>query len=439
MTTHAADLAQLWKAHSPRLLAALTQRLRHLQSAEDALAHAFERALAWREWPEDPPAWLYRCALNAAIDQMRRGELLVSDEAATAGAIDDAEAPSDQRLAMLFLCAHPSLSQDAQIAMILRFGLGLQVGDIARWCYENVDTVQRRLHRAKSKLQLAKARFDLPAVSLWSERLPPVLSALEIIYDQSYTNVGGGFEMDGFAREAEQLVLHLSAQLPNAEVLGLAALIVLAESRRGARLDADGVMIPLDQQDPKRWDSVRIAVAAKLLRRAGAIRTVGPYQIRAMISAQHARRMVLGNTPWPEIAELYRALQQFDDSPQAKINHVLALAGQHGPAVGGQHLRALRVESPSLAKQLPFLLAEFALARANQEFELAHEALAQALQDPSLGKAERAYLQQQCANVPQSLPTCMPSNQCKLSRRATGDERSNGSDQDQASVDNPSC
>lgn len=396
------ELEALWKSHAPRLLAALVQRFKQLQLAEDALACAFEQALRWplSGQPSDPVAWLYQSAVHAAIDQLRREQRFRQGEPEASF-----EPIPDERLAMFFLCAHPALSTDAQAMLMLRFCAGVPLPQIARWFDQSESAVQRRLHRAKRKLEQSGARFELPERTQWPERLPPVLSALEIMYDQSYSNVAGGIEQDGFAREAEQLALQLASQIPEPEVLGLAALIVLAESRRGARIDADGAMIPLDQQDPQRWDSLRIATAAKLLRTAARFVQPGRYQLRALISAQHARRKQLGQTPWVEICQLYQRLVaiDLDETPALWINQALALAGRDGPAAGLQRLQAFDANW-ALSKLAPHQQIARALAYAHL-FELTHD-LANAhdwrkcaLQldgaQPSriLGRAERAWIE----------------------------------------------
>jgi RNA polymerase sigma-70 factor, ECF subfamily len=403
---NAVSLDALWRAHSPRILAALTARLRDLSAAEDAVSAAFEQALRWNEnWPSDPPAWLFKVAWNAALDAKRRrrfdGE---SVELSSSKQIDwpapgtdgiAAQASTDERLAMFFLCAHPSLSADSQAMLILRFCAGIAIPDIARWFQMESDAVRRRLHRAQEKIQQAGVRYELPEVALWPQRLPSVLSAIEIIYDQSFSDVAGGVERDGFARDGEQLALQLVEYLPRLpEVLGLAALIVLAESRRPARVflspEMQPQMIALDQQDVHRWDATRIHVAAALLARASKLASPGPYQIRASIFAQHARRAQLGLTPWPEILALYDGLIALEPSPQAHINRTLALSKVHGAQVGLAQLLELNVGCQTVS----FHLAHASLRSELGQSDHAAAAFDAALKMP-LGAAERAFVQAQ--------------------------------------------
>jgi predicted RNA polymerase sigma factor len=292
----------------------------------------------------------------------------------------------------MFLCAHPALNPDAQVALMLRFCGGVPVSEIARWFYQPFDTVQKRLHRAKDKLASSGAAFDLPPLSAWPDRLPSVLSALEIIYDQSYSNVGGGVEVDGCAREAEQLALQLCDQLLDAEALGLAALILLAESRRAARLDQRGAMIPLDQQDTTLWDASKIRLAARLLRRASSLQNVGRYQIRAMISAQHARRAELGKIPWSEIMSLYQALiaveqMQGEVSEQSRYGLLLAEAECKEP-----ELTLVQFMQMPASASLAHAVTGYRLATLAEDSALAQQFLQRALQSSALGSAERKRL-----------------------------------------------
>jgi RNA polymerase sigma-70 factor (ECF subfamily) len=291
--------------------------------------------------------------------------------------------------------------------LMLRFCACIPVTDIARWFDQDGETVQRRLHRAKQKLEQSGARFEMPPSDQWRERLPPVLSAIEILYDQSYSNVAGGVEQDGFAREGEQLALQLCAHLNDPEALGLAALIVFAESRRAARLDAQHVMVPLSHQDCARWDGVRIATAAKLLKRAASMNQPGPYQLRALISAQHARRAQLGHTPWHEICELYEHLVALPDVADLSVwlNQALAIGERDGAAAGLQRLQSIdatwSVESLPTRLKLARLLALAHLLELAQNKEEARKqreaALALDRAHSLLGAAERAWIERQIA------------------------------------------
>jgi RNA polymerase sigma-70 factor, ECF subfamily len=407
------DFSLWYKANYARLLAVLVKQLSDFALAEDVLSDACA-ALATAEladigkpapahcMPDNRSAWVYRVAYNAGMDAKRRtskfnAHVLPQHIAESEHDLLDkktAELPyEDHRLALIFLCAHPALSADSQAMLMLRYALGLEVADIALWFGADPDAVRRRLHRARDKIQATRPRFELPELAQWQERLAPVLSTLEVLYDQSYSNVGGGPQADAFAREAEQLGLQLSAHLPHdTQVLGLAAMIVLAQARRPARLYADDTLIPLDQQDTARWDDARIALGSELLLRAAAVlrktqTLAGGYVVRAMISAQHCTAKHTGTTPWKAIARLYAALLAIEPSVQAHVNYALSIEKLKGAQAALDYLQDLHDEKH---------LALF-LARAHLLERLAHYAPAltnlNAALAMSMGKVERKFIE----------------------------------------------
>jgi RNA polymerase sigma-70 factor, ECF subfamily len=382
-----------YRANYPRLLAVLARKLSDLALAEDALSEACLALSNTPNQPDDPCAWVYRVALNAAVDQKRKSKASVNEHALAD--LASSESQTDDRLALIFLCAHPSLSPDSQAMLMLRYALGLDVTDIALWFGADEDSVRRRLHRAKEKIQSTRPSFDLPPVSVWPERLPPVLSTLEVLFDQSYSNVGGGSQVSAFAREAEQLALQLVDLLPSqTEALGLAAMICFAQARRPARLDPNGALIPLDQQDTALWDDARIVLATQLLSRAAKLLQqqkvpAGSYVLRAMISAQHSLRKATKRTPWKAIVQLYRALLAIEPSLQARINFALAYAHTHGPAKALAYLTELKDQ-----KHLALFLASAHLHQQLDQNAQALSMLDAALNMP-MGLAERKFVQAQ--------------------------------------------
>jgi RNA polymerase sigma-70 factor, ECF subfamily len=386
-----------YRANYPRLLAVLARKLSDLALAEDAMSHACLALSEGKLIPDDPSAWVFRVALNFALDQRRKSKPNIRDEAIADHAQDSAD--EDERLALIFLCAHPSLSPDSQAMLMLRYALGLEITDIARWFNADEDSVRRRLHRARDKIQATRPSFELPPISTWPERLPPVLSTLEVLYDQSYSNVGGGPHVDAFAREAEQLSLQLVDQLPHQpEVLGLTAMISFAQARTPARLDAQASLVPLDQQDTRLWDAQRIAVGTQLLSRAAKLlqqskQLAGAFVLRAMISAQHCVRKTTGQTPWKAIVQLYSALLVIEPSLQAQINFALAYAHTHGPEKALKCLIAFNDQ-----KHLALFLARAHLHSQLEQFAQALSNLDAALDMP-MGAAERKFVERQRARL----------------------------------------
>ncbi len=391
------DWNALWRSHAASLLAALAQRLRNLDLAEEALQHAFEKAARhWPAtgWPGDAAGWLYRTAWNFALDQ-RKHAAHVAAHAALA-AVDVDPAPSVQeRLATFFLCAHPALSVDTQAMLMLRFAAGLSMADIARWFYSDEQTVSKRLQRAKHKIEATCIEFQLPEVDTWAERLPPVLSAIEVLYDRSYADVAGSEAIAAYGRDAEQLALTMAELLPDQpSALGLASLIVFAESRRSARLDSQGSLVPLDRQDPQSWDGVRIHVAAALLARGAATQANDPFVVRAAISAAHAERRISGRTPWRKIAALYELLFATTAHAPARWHQLLALAHAGQAVEALEKWNALRDTASDAAYHL--IAADIHHSNGHTAERRAH--LSAALRYP-LGSAERQWVAGQLARA----------------------------------------
>lgn len=391
-------LDRLYRDCAPRLLGMLVARCQAFDRAEDALADAFAAAhRTWPEqgWPEQPEAWLFRVAVHADRDRRKHAAIAArsADWVAEALVVPGDEAGAiapDQRLAMFFLCAHPSLGTDTQALLMLRYCALVPTADIARAFLMDADTTTRRLHRAKAKLEQAGVSFDTPDRADWPNRLPPVLAALEVLYDQSWADIGGGREAEALARDALHLAGTLVTLMPDEpEVLGLAALLHFCESRRAARINPEGRMVPLDDQDTSLWSPALIAIGADLLYRASKLRRPGPWQWRAAIHAAHARRKVLGHTPWPEVLQAYRCLESLDDGPMLQIN--LALAEARAGNLGAARERFARIDRAPLQHHRGFLLAEAELAWMQGDAGRALAALAHAEVLPG-GSAETAFI-----------------------------------------------
>jgi RNA polymerase sigma-70 factor (ECF subfamily) len=397
-----AILAKTVREAGDRIRAALTIRFRDLDLAEEAFGFASLRAVeTWSRDgpPRDPAAWLYAVGRRRAFDLGRRAKVRQD-------AVHDAPEPApdpetlllaafepipDERLRLIFICCHPALAPEARIALTLRTLCGLSVERLARAWLTTETAMQQRLTRAKRKIRDARIRFEIPEPDAWPERLEAVLATLEIAYAQAYEDAAGASEAADLAGETLRLSGLLAELLPDeAEVLGLAALIRLAESRRPARLDVAGAMVPLSEQDVRLWDDRLIGEAVALMRRAAEIGQSGPYQLMAAIHAVHATRRETGFVAWGDVATLYDYLLSVRPSPVAQVNRAVALAGALGPDAGLAALDA--IEDPArFADWLPYQAARAGLcAKAGRAGEAAQALRAALALDPA--PAERLFL-----------------------------------------------
>lgn len=384
-----------------RVAVALAARFRDLDLAEEAVAEAWAAAAsAWRlEVPRDPAAWLYAVASRRALDLRRRART-------RAGAVLDPPAPDptpeellmaadqpipDERLRLIFVCCHPALAPEARVALTLKVVGGLSVERIARAFLVSESTLAQRLVRAKAKIKAAGVPYEIPGREAWHERLEAVLAALEIAYAQAHADAALAGEAAEFGLEVVRLSGVLAELLPDEpEVLALAALVRLAEARRPARLDGDGAMVPLTEQDPTLWDRRRLHEGEALLARAAALSERGPYQLMAAIHAAHADRARTGRTPWPAIVRLYDALEAYRPTAVTVVNRAVALAEVEGPLAGLAAL-AEAADARSLDAWLPYQAARGALlARAGRRTEAAEAYDAALALDP--GPAEALHL-----------------------------------------------
>jgi len=334
------------------VLSALAARLRDMELAEDAFGHACAAAAA--SWgaapPRDPAAWLYAVALRRAWDVVRHARVAgraPADAAAPVATPEEiamaaAEPITDERLRLVFTCCHPALDPAARVALTLRVVCGLSPAAIAHAYLVPEPTLAQRLTRARRKIRDAGIGYEVPARPFWAARLASVLATIEIAYAEAH----GDAALSGVGAVGLEMVAlsgALAEMLPDdAEVLALAALTRFAEARRPARLDARGAMVPLDAQDPGRWDRALIAAGEALLRRAAKVPgPVGPYQLLAAIHAAHAGRRPGEPPPWGAIAALYDVLLGVRPGPVVAVNRAVAIAGAKGAAAGLAALEAI--------------------------------------------------------------------------------------------------
>jgi RNA polymerase sigma-70 factor (ECF subfamily) len=305
--------------------------------AEEATAEAF--AIAAQRWPSDgapdnPGAWLVTTARRRAIDRLRRDRvlaaklrLLAAEPSAEKGRDDVAPTTiPDERLELVFLCCHPALALEAQVALTLRAVAGLSTEEIARAFLVPADTMKRRLTRAKAKIKLAGIPFAVPAAPRLAERLAAVLAVVYLIFNQGY---GDHQDRSGLAAEAIRLGRVLAVLLPaEPEVLGLLALMLLHDARRAARFTGEDLVLLADQ-DRSRWDRRQLAEGRALLDRALAVRAqAGPYALQAAIASLQTEPEL----DWPQIAVLYGKLADLTGSAVVRLNRAVAVAEADGPA-----------------------------------------------------------------------------------------------------------
>lgn len=386
-------------AARPRVVAALAAQLRDLDAAEDAFADAAERCLALAEAPRDIAAWLFVAARRRALDGWRKRQLdartadVLAEISDMADILHLPEPIPDERLRLLFICCHPALGAEVRAALALKVICGLPVAAIARLFVVSEPTMFQRITRAKAKVREAGIAFELPPRRDWPERLGAVLLALELAFTAAYADAGGELSADigeDLGAEVERLALLVAELLPEEpEALGLAALVLLARSRAGARVDADGAMIPLSQQDCAKWDYARIDQARVLMEAAARGGRSGPCQVMAAIQLTHARRAFDGVVDWNAVVRLYDVLLALRPSPMVALSRALALAQTHGVEVGLAALDKLPSERLALARPFHVARADL-LARSGRASEAIAALDAALALDPP--RAERLWL-----------------------------------------------
>ena len=324
-----------------KLVAFLAARTRDVAQAEDALSEAFAAALA--DWPvngcpSNPEAWLMTVARRKMIDVTRRrrtGEMLAGElQVLAEGFEETAEAAQipDQRLALMFACAHPALETGIHAPLILQVALGLDAKTIASAFLVSPATMGKRLVRAKDKIRHAGIPFSIPERAELAGRLEAVLDAIYAAFAEGWSDpVGTDMSRRDLTEEALFLARLVTELLPEEpEAPGLLALMLHAEARRRARRDAEGEYVPLAEQDQALWDFHMIDDAEALLKRAATRGSIGRYQLEAALQSAHVHRCRTGQSNWAEVVQLYDALFALNGSPVIAINRALAIAELHG-------------------------------------------------------------------------------------------------------------
>jgi len=337
----------IYLSESRRVLATLIRLLGDFDVAEEALHDAFRAAL--EQWPREgvpsnPRAWLVSAGRFKAIDGLRRQKRFTPlDEAGAAAAIAaddpvafaDPESVEDDRLRLIFTCCHPALMRDAQVALTLREVCGLTTEEIARAFLTPAPTLAQRIVRAKNKIRQARIPYRVPEPAELSERLGAVLRVIYLVFNEGYTaSSGDSLTRHDLSGEAIRLGRLLVELLPDAEAIGLLALMLLQDSRRAARTSPSGELVLLDEQDRSLWNYDQVTEGTRLVERALSSGRVGPYSLQAAIAAVHAGAPTAGATDWGEIVGLYDLLLRVDASPVVELNRAVAVAMRDGPAAG---------------------------------------------------------------------------------------------------------
>lgn len=354
----AALLDQLTRSEGGRILASLISLLGDFERAEEAMQEALIVAL--EVWPRsgvpgNPRAWLISTGRHKALDRRRRAanfdrkrkELAFQLPVAVEPELPaDPETFPDERLRLIFTCCHPALSLEAQVALTLRTLGGLATEEIARAFLQPVATVAQRLVRAKAKIRDARIPYRVPSEGELGDRLAGVQRVIYLIFNEGYAATGGPAQLRGeLSTEAIRLGRLLDLLLPDRpETLGLLALILLHDARRAARVDADGSLIPLAEQDRRSWDSRQLAEGVALATRALRHRRPGSYVLQAAIAAEHAVARRSADTDWVRILGFYDALLAVEPSPVVAMNRAVALAEVAGAGPGLDALEELRAD-----------------------------------------------------------------------------------------------
>ena len=405
---------RIYRSEVGRCNATLVRVLGDIDLAEDSVAEAF--AVAAKRWPAqgippNPGGWITTTARNRAIDHLRRESkraerqlashrrrLIEHDDEPVATAdLGDLDVVPDDQLRLMFLCCHPALAPDTQVALTLRLLAGLQTPEIARAFLVPEPTLAQRLVRAKRKIRDNNISYRVPAAHELAARLQPVLATIYLVFTEGHTATeGDSLTRSDLSGEAVRLARLLCELLPDEEEpKGLLALALLTEARREARVDEEGRLVRLGDQDRSRWDRAAIEEGHRLVRDCLRRNNPGPYQLQAAIAAVHADAATAGETDWHQIVLLYDHLQQLQPNAMVGLNRSIALAELEGPELGLAALEQLRSDLDRYhlfhATRAEFLERLGAVAEAATAYDRALEFVANEVERRHL-RARRAAL-----------------------------------------------
>ena len=402
----ATEVEDLLRELAPQVLGALVRRYGGFDTCEDAVQETLlAAAVQWptRGVPGNPKGWLLTVASR------RRTELWRSDsarrrreESAVALAPPDPEPipEVDDTLPLLLLCCHPSLTPVSQVALTLRAVGGLSTAEIARALLVPEATVGQRISRAKQRIKASGAQFRMPAQAERSQRMVAVLQVLYLIFNEGYTaSSGSALHRVELTTEAIRLTRQLRNLLPeDGEVAGLLALMLLTDARRPARTRRDGALVPLAEQDRRRWDAKAIAEGVSLITQTLASAPIGPYQVQAAIAAVHDEAARPQDTDWRQILGLYELLHTLAPGPMVTLNRVVAVAMVDGPRAGLRQLAAAGAD-PALAghHRVDAVRGHLLEMAGDQHAARAHYQLAARR---TLSLPEQRYLESRAAQLP---------------------------------------
>ena len=351
----------LFRHESAKMIATLTRifGIEHLSLAEDVVQEALSRALEtwpYRGIPEKPSAWIMRASRNLALDVIRRqksfrakeaeiAQLMERDGSAGETATFSEHEIADDRLRMMFVCCHPVIPSEAQVALALKTLCGFSVAEISHAFLTTEAAIAKRLTRAKQRIEEARVPFEIPTGDELARRLDSVLQSLYLLFNEGYkASSGEKLVRRELCEEAIRLT-ELLAQHPagnHPKTHALLALMLFNAARLAAREDDQGNLLRLEEQDRTRWDQAMIARGMSHLRESAAGGVVSEYHLQAGIAACHATAKDYQSTDWARILSLYDRLMEFDDSPVVALNRAVAVANVHGPKTGLEAVRAIR-------------------------------------------------------------------------------------------------
>ncbi len=401
----------VYRSESRRVFATLTRLIGDFDLAEEAAQEAFTAAV--EQWsrsgvPANPFAWLVSAGRFKAIDTLRRRArfdaalplLARQSDATTSPATENNDgAVADDRLRLIFTCCHPALSPEARVALTLREVCGLTTEEIARAFLTAPATLAQRIVRAKAKIRDARIPYRVPSQSDLPERLDAVLQVIYLVFNEGYAaSSGDTLTRADLSGEAIRLARLLAALIPDPEIMGLLALMLLTESRRAARTTPTGNLVLLEDQDRSLWNRSLITEGKTLVERALRSRRFGTYSIQAAIAAVHADAPDADATDWNQIVGLYGVLLQINPSPVVELNRAVAVAVRDGAAAGLALINAILARG-DLAAHHPAHAARAELCRRLGDPAQARIAYVRAL-DLAKQSTERRFLAQRLSDLP---------------------------------------